>query len=157
MYIEHPYNFDGKFYAKVDGKFIEITKEVAYAMNNFYRSSQPKRFEVTNENGEIEKKLREVPYSVTTEDGSEFTIEECPDMNCDVEEKAINLMEHQEVHSMIHRLDEEERMIIYAIYFENKTQMELAKIMGISQQMLAYKLKRILNKMRGMYLNEKNF
>ena len=52
MYIEHPYKYDGKYYANVDGKMIEITKEVAYAMNNFYRSSQPRKVEIKNEKGE---------------------------------------------------------------------------------------------------------
>ena len=34
MYVEHPYKFNDKFYAKVDGKFYEITKEVhAFQMN----------------------------------------------------------------------------------------------------------------------------
>ena len=42
-------------------------------------------------------------------------------------------------------------MIIYGIFFENKTQM--AEIMGISRQMLSYKLKSTLNKMREMYMN----
>ena len=42
MYIEHPYKYDGKYYANVDGKMIEITKEVAYAMNNFYRKQPAK-------------------------------------------------------------------------------------------------------------------
>ena len=36
---------------KVDGEFIEITKEVAYAMSNFYRSSKPRKIEVKNEKG----------------------------------------------------------------------------------------------------------
>ncbi len=36
MYIEHPYFYEGKYYANIDGEMIEITKEVAYAMNNFY-------------------------------------------------------------------------------------------------------------------------
>ena len=53
MYIEHPYKYDGKYYANVDGKMIEITKEVAYAMNNFYRSSQPRKVEIKNEKGEV--------------------------------------------------------------------------------------------------------
>ena len=40
MYIEHPYFYEGKYYANIDGEMIKITKEVAYAMNNFYRSSK---------------------------------------------------------------------------------------------------------------------
>ncbi|MDY5025072.1 MAG: hypothetical protein SPF19_00870 [Oliverpabstia sp.] len=46
MYIKHPYKYDGKYFANVDGKMIEITKEVAYAMNNFYRSSQLRKVEI---------------------------------------------------------------------------------------------------------------
>ena len=38
MYVEHPYKFNDKFYAKVDGKFYEITKEVAKAMLSAYRN-----------------------------------------------------------------------------------------------------------------------
>ena len=37
MYVEHPYKFNDKFYAKVDGKFYEITREVAKAMLSAYR------------------------------------------------------------------------------------------------------------------------
>ena len=29
MYIEHPYFYEGKYYANIDGEMIEITKEVA--------------------------------------------------------------------------------------------------------------------------------
>ena len=51
MYIEHPYKYDGKYYANVDGKMIEITKEVAYAMNNFAEAASQGRSKL-NEKGE---------------------------------------------------------------------------------------------------------
>ena len=53
MYIEHPYFYEGKYYANIDGEMIEITKEVAYAMNNFYRSSKAKKVEIKNELGSV--------------------------------------------------------------------------------------------------------
>ena len=152
MYIEHPYKYDGKYYANVDGKMIEITKEVAYAMNNFYRSSQPRKVEIKNEKGEVvERKLREIPYSETNGQDYEFSIEDFPDYSCDVEDSVISSVERRDIHKVINQLDAEERMIIYGIYFENKTQVQLAGIMGVSRQVLAYKLKTILNKMRRMY------
>lgn len=153
MYIEHPYKYDGKFCANVDGKMIEITKEVAYAMNNFYRSSQPRKVEIKNDKGEVvERKLREVPYSETRNEDNPFSIDDFPDYSCDVEDSAISSVEHRDIHKVINQLDAEERMIVYGIYFENKTQVQLAEIMGISRQVLAYKLKNILTKMRKMYL-----
>ena len=51
MYIEHPYFYEGKYYANIDGEMIKITKEVPYAMNNFYRSSKAKKVEIKNELG----------------------------------------------------------------------------------------------------------
>ncbi|MEI3357812.1 MAG: sigma factor-like helix-turn-helix DNA-binding protein [Dorea formicigenerans] len=63
-------------------------------------------------------------------------------------------MEQQDIHKVINQLNSEERMIIYGIFFENKTQTQMAEIMGISRQMLSYKLKSTLNKMREMYMNK---
>ena len=155
MYIEHPYFYDGKYYANVDGQMIEITKEVAYAMNNFYRSSKAKKVEIKNELGEVvDKMLREVPYSGQSVDGEGLMIEDFPDMNCDVESSVITKMEQQDIHKVINLLSAEERMIVYGIYFENKTQLQMAAIMGVSRQVLAYKLKAILNKMRKIYLDK---
>ena len=37
MYVQHPYKFDGKYFANIDGEFIEISKEVAMAMLSDYR------------------------------------------------------------------------------------------------------------------------
>lgn len=155
MYIEHPFFYNGKYFAKVDGKFIEITKEVAYAMNNFCRSSKPKKVEIKNEKGDvIERVNREIPYSETKYYDHELSIEDLQDCSCDVEETIINGLEKKEIHKVIKQLDVEERKLIYSIYFENKTQVELAKTMGISRQVLAYKLKVTLNKMREMYIKE---
>lgn len=155
MYIEHPFFYNGKYFAKVDGKFIEITKEVAYAMNNFWRSSKPKKVEIKNEKGDvIERVNREIPYSETKYYDYQLSIEELQDYSCDVEETIINSLEKKEIHKVIRQLDFEERKLIYSIYFENKSQVELAKTMGISRQVLAYKLKVTLNKMREMYLKK---
>ena len=137
MYIEHPYFYEGKYYANIDGEMIEVTKEVAYAMNNFYRSSKAKKVEIKNELGEVvDKMLREVPYSGQSIDGEGFMIEDFPDLNCDVEHSVLTKMEQQDIHKVINQLNSEERMIIYGIFFENKTQTQMAEIMGISRQVL---------------------
>jgi RNA polymerase sigma factor (sigma-70 family) len=152
MYIEHPYYYDGKYYAHVDGEMIEISREVAYAMKNFRRRCRPKKVKVRDRHGEVvSKRVREVSISTRISDDKEFTVEDFPDLICDVESGVIEKVEREEVHQVIGKLNEEERMIIYAIYFEEKTQVELAKTMGISRQKLSYKLRNIINKMRLIY------
>ena len=108
MYIEHPYFYEGKYYANIDGEMIEITKEVAYAINNFYRSSKAKKVEIKNELGEVvDKMLREVPYSGQSIDGEGFMIEDFPDLNCDVEHSVLTKMEQQDIHKVIDQLNTE--------------------------------------------------
>ncbi len=135
---------------------MKITKEVAYAMNNFYRSSKAKKVEIKNELGEVVDEDAEGSTLQRTKsiDGEGFMIEDFPDLNCDVEHSVLTKMEQQDIHKVINQLNSEERMIIYGIFFENKTQTQMAEIMGISRQMLSYKLKSILNKMREMYMNK---
>ena len=60
MYIEHPYFYEGKYYANIDGEMIEITKEVAYAMNNFYRSSSAKKLFGKKENLPVPGSLMDI-------------------------------------------------------------------------------------------------
>ena len=38
MHIEHPFKYDGVYYAKVDRELIEITREQAKVMLSFYRN-----------------------------------------------------------------------------------------------------------------------
>lgn len=93
MYIEHPYFYEGKYYANIDGEMIEITKEVAYAMNNFYRSSKAKKVEIKNELGEVvDKMLREVPYSGQSIDGEGFMIEDFPDLKANTYSSVITVV-----------------------------------------------------------------
>ena len=135
MYIEHPYFYEGKYYANIDGEMIEITKKVAYAMNNFYRSSKVKKVEIKNEEGRVvDKMLREVPYSGQSIDGEGFMIEDFPDLNCDVEHSVLTKMEQQDIHKVIDQLNAEERMIIYGIFFENKTQTQMAEMSDILER-----------------------
>ena len=131
MYIEHPYFYEGKYYANIDGEMIEITKEVAYAMNNFYRSSKAKKVEIKNELGEVvDKMLREVPYSGQSIDGEGFMIEDFPDLNCDVEHSVLTKMEQQDIHKVIDKLNAEERMIIMAFSLKIRLRRRWQRLWG---------------------------
>ena len=121
-------------------------------MNNFYRSSKPKMPVIKNVEGEIvDTRIREVPYSVASNEDDRFSIEDYRDQNCNVEKSVFDNAEYKEIHNVIHELNEEEKKIIYGIYFEKISQTELSANMGMSQQKLAYKLKKTLNKMRYIY------
>ena len=42
MYIEHPYFYEGKYYANIDGEMIEITKKLRMRYEQFLQKQQGK-------------------------------------------------------------------------------------------------------------------
>ena len=58
-------------------------------------------------------------------------------------------MNHMVLNDVIQTLHEEERMLIRLRYFEDKTQMEVARALGMSQVQVSRYEKKILKKMRG--------
>ena len=59
------------------------------------------------------------------------------------------LLNHMVLNDVIQTLHEEERMLIRLRYFEDKTQMEVASALGMSQVQVSRYEKKILKKMRG--------
>ena len=59
------------------------------------------------------------------------------------------LLTHMVLNAVIQTLHEEERMLIRLRYFEDKTQMEVARALGMSQVQVSRYEKKILKKMRG--------
>ena len=62
--------------------------------------------------------------------------------------EAESLIDRMAVKQLLEGLDEEERLLITSRYFEDKTQMETAKLLGISQVQVSRLEKKILLKMR---------
>ena len=65
--------------------------------------------------------------------------------NVDEQEQVTNKLA---IKSMIESLDEKEKQLILLRYYKNKTQMEVAKILGISQVQVSRIEKRVLNMMK---------
>ena len=59
------------------------------------------------------------------------------------------LLNHMVLNDVIQTLHEEERMLIRLRYFEDKTQMEVARALGMSQVQVSRYEKKILKKLRG--------
>lgn len=59
------------------------------------------------------------------------------------------LLNHMVLHEVMETLQEEERVLIRLRYFEDKTQMEVARALGMSQVQVSRYEKKILKKMRG--------
>ena len=148
MYVEHPYKFNDKFYAKVDGKFYEITREVAKAMLSAYRNEiyRSKKWQPEDPETMTRKtKWTELLDCVFSENTDGIGVQDLPD-ECQrsVEDLVILQAESAELHQNIAKLSEHEQFIIKSIYFEGMKQVELAKKLGISKVRMSQKVSAIL-------------
>ena len=155
-----------KRFLRDDGmiKVSRTLKEIAYKVNRT-------REEILNDTGE-EPKLEEVAKilnldmeeivasleanvevesihkTVYQNDGKEMYL---VDKLADEKDEQEGLMNHLLVESLIASLEEHEKEIIKLRYYENKTQNQVADIIGISQVQVSRMEKKILQKMRVSY------
>lgn len=159
MYVEHPYKFNDKYYAKIDGKFYEITRDVAKAMLSAYRNEiyRSRKWQPEDpENMTRKTKRTEILDCVFSENTDGIGIEDLPDaQQRSVEDLVIMEEEAAKLHKNIEKLTEQEKVIIKAVYFEGMKQVELAEKLGISKVRMSQKVNAILKKMRKMYDSDK--
>ena len=71
-----------------------------------------------------------------------------PSLIVSVEEMLIDKIEKEELHKAIKKLTKEEQELIYFHYFENRSETDLAKAYGISQQAISKKIRKIREKIK---------
>lgn len=82
---------------------------------------------------------------VHRKDGSETELLERLETEDETEEKIVDQLF---LYSILEKLGKDERQLIYIRYFENKTQSETGKILGISQVQVSRMEKKILKRMK---------
>ena len=182
MYVQHPYKFEGKYYAKIDGVFYEISKEVAMAMfadyrNEIYRSrkwapdyreedlqmEELQDLKIDNEKENAAKKKDkkwkrktkrcEILDCAFSANSDGLSIADmADDTQLSLEELMILKEESKMLHDKISKLTLQEQFIIKSIYFDGMKQKEVAEILGVTKGALSQRLGTILRKMRTMYL-----
>ena len=65
-----------------------------------------------------------------------------------VEHEVFEKFTVEQLYVAIGKLDEEERDLIRALYFEETSQSELSRETGVPQQTISYRVARVLNKLR---------
>ena len=182
MYVQHPYKFEGKYYAQIDGVFYEISKEVAMAMfadyrNEIYRSrkwapdystddvqieelqdlknGQAEATEKKKKKWQRKNKLSEILDCAFSENSDGLSVADMADETQPaLDEMMIMKEESRILHKNIRKLSDEEQFIIRSIYFDGMKQKDVAKILGVTKGALSQRLANILRRMRTMYLWE---
>ena len=129
-----------KYLIRIQGKLIEVSEDVYYAY------FQMERQERTQE----EKYQRNHVVSSDALDNSETVgVEGVADLEKPSMEELIMAKELRDrLHHAIEALPKAERELIRAIYFEEMTEKEYAKLTGMSQTGISYRRRNILSKLK---------
>lgn len=100
---------------------------------------------------EANEEVESIYKSVYQNDGSEIYLVDQIAQRSNQHEEMLN---HMLLEQLLSGLGEEEKLLIRMRYFQEKTQVEVAKKMGISQVQVSRMEKRILVRMRGEILKE---
>lgn len=129
-----------KYIIKVEGKLVEVTPDVYYA---YFRMERQER-------GQEEKKQRNDVVSYDALDTAETVGEEVMQdlISPSMEEVAMTNEIYDRLHHAIDNLPRAERELIRAIYFDGMTTRDYAKVSGLSQTGVSYRLRKILSKLK---------
>lgn len=129
-------------YIKINGELINVSEEVYLT---YYRMESRERY--------LDRKdilHGKVLYSNLDTDET-LGEEGIPDLNTEsVEDAAVRRIITDKLHQCLDRLTAEERDLIIRIYFQEKSEVRLAKELGVLQQTINYRKQKILKKLLKM-------
>ena len=129
-----------KYLIRLQGKLIEVSEDVYYAY--FQMERQERTQEEKNQRNHV------VSYDAL-DNGETVGVEGVADLETPSMEELVMAKELRDrLHHAIEALPRAERELIRAIYFEDMTEKEYAKLTGMSQTGISYRRRNILSKLK---------
>ena len=145
----------GKKKIWVRGQFVEVTDEVytAYMRGDrkmrYFEDDLKRERPVYGSNGEIRQVLpsREAALDRLMEENARQFAANAES----VEDVVFRKLALDKLHTALLQLPKEERALIYALFFDGKTESEVAKHLGVSRQAIQKRKNRILKKLKKFF------
>lgn len=129
----------------------EASEEVIKVLRQTERKMQYQERDLKAENYEINRKKEKVTCISSREDSLDRLLElerQFPKEQPSVEEEAIRAVMYEELHHAIQILTEEEQELIELLYFDEKSERDIAQMKGICRNAIHKRKLRILHKLK---------
>lgn len=129
----------------------EASEEVIAVLKTTERKMQYQEYDLKAERTIIDKEKQTVTVIPSREDSYERLLEasvQFMDQASETEELVIRKLEAEQLHRAISCLDDDDQYLIQQLYFEERTERELAEELRLSQKGINKRRKRILNFLR---------
>ena len=132
----------------------EASEEVIAVLRTTERKMQYQEYDLKRARNIVDPKTGEVMMVPGREDSLERLQEmavQFAEESRSVEEQILKKIEYEQLHKFISELSKEEQWLIHDLYFEERTEREVAAELGLSQKAVNKRRQKILEKLRKLF------
>lgn len=132
----------------------EASEEVISVLKTTERKMQYQEYDLKRARNIVDPKTGEVVTVPGREDSFERLQEmavQFAEKTRSVEEQILKQIEYEQLHKFILELSKEEQWLIHELYFEERTEREVATELGLSQKAVNKRKQKILEKLRKLF------
>ena len=130
-----------KYYIALDGQTFEVSRELYEAYYKGHRKEKYFTHDLKQEHTKVDKETGQITIIPSREDSYERLLE----AEKQFAEEAVML---EKLNEALHTLTDEETAIIHALFYQEISEVELAKRLGIARTTLQSRKYRILEKLK---------
>lgn len=142
-----------RFYLHINGKKVEVTEEIyreyyrGKDKEHYFMEKLKRRRRVVNPDTQEESSLpgREQSYEQLLEQHWQFSVTETS-----VEDIVVNTIMLEKLKNVLGNLSDEEKLLVKELFYQEKTECEVAKIFSVSQNTIHYRKNMVLKKLKKM-------
>ncbi len=163
-------NKNKRFYLTIRGQEVEVSEEVYRAYIQPVRAERRRkqrafRCKIKGKKGNLvrcQKDCRECPYALSGHNalGNSLSLDRMKDEGVDIEDRRLDVEqnyideeEKRELYAAISKLTPRQKELVEMIYFEEKSQEEVADMLGISQCTISLTLKKAAETLKKLLEN----
>ena len=142
-----------KYYITLDGQAFEVSRELYEA---YYKGRRKERYfthDLKQEHTKVDKETGRITVIPSREDSYErllATEKQFAEETEDIEDAAIRAVMLEKLNEALHTLTDEETAIIHALFYQEISEVELAKQLGIARTTLQSRKYKILEKLKNL-------
>lgn len=137
-----------KYYIGLNGQTFEVSRELYEAYYKGQRKEKYFTHDLKQEHTKVDKETGEVIVIPSREDSYERLLEAEKQFAEEAEDVAVRAVMLEKLSEALHTLTDEETAIIQALFYQEISEVELAKKLGIARTTLQSRKYKILEKLR---------
>lgn len=143
-----------EFYLSIGGKSVKVSEEVYREYMRFERKERYLMKDLKEEKIFVDRDAKEVKIIPSREDSYERLLENNQQFSApgkSPEEQLLHALLLEQLEKALHNLSTDELALLYALFYEEKTESQVGKRLNVSQAAVSKRKTKVLKKLRKFF------